>query len=98
MQVEVFQITKDRLNDKSDWPDWLHDAWNKDNNRIGSFFQIVSLLPSFQTKFFLNTRPDGQVVVNDGDFIIKEFDRDIYLIRKGIFLEMQRHVSEWSIR
>ena len=28
--IEAFQMTKERREDNSEWPVWLHDAWNKD--------------------------------------------------------------------
>lgn len=28
--IEAFQMTKERRWDNSDWPEWLHRAWNED--------------------------------------------------------------------
>lgn len=28
--IEAFQMTQNRRNDNSEWPDWLHQAWNKE--------------------------------------------------------------------
>ena len=28
--VEAFQMTGERRQDNSEWPEWLHEAWNKD--------------------------------------------------------------------
>lgn len=30
VEIEAFQMTKERRWDNSDWPDWLHEAWNRD--------------------------------------------------------------------
>lgn len=34
--VEAFQMTKDRRQDNSEWPEWLNIAWNANHNEPGA--------------------------------------------------------------
>ena len=36
VEVEAFQMTKERRQDNSDWPEWLNAAWNMDRDEPGA--------------------------------------------------------------
>lgn len=38
VEIEAFQMTKERQTDMSEWPAWLKEASEKDRYEIGSFF------------------------------------------------------------
>lgn len=41
IEVEAFQMTAARRTDHSDWPPWMHGAWNMDRGEPGSLFPTV---------------------------------------------------------
>jgi len=36
--VEAFQMTRERRLDNSEWPTWLHKAWQKSITEVGALF------------------------------------------------------------
>jgi hypothetical protein len=36
--IEAFQFTKERRTDNSDWPEWMHHAWNLERGTANSIF------------------------------------------------------------
>ena len=39
-EIEAFQMTKARRADNSDWPTWLHKAWQLESEDVGALFCV----------------------------------------------------------
>ena len=82
--IEAFQMTKERRWNNLDWPEWLHEAWNKNFEEVGSFYPLSSAL-------YIHTL-EGNHLVSTGDFIIRGVQGELYPIKKDIFLETYEKV------
>jgi len=70
--VDAFQMTKERQLSKTEWPEWLHAAWNGRVEMIDSMFSHpdgakVGEMPDF----FVNTQK-GLRHVEHGDWIVRD--------------------------
>ena len=36
--IEAFQMTKERRLDNSEWPNWLNEAWQKEQTEPGALY------------------------------------------------------------
>ncbi|MEE8113067.1 MAG: hypothetical protein V3T23_01810 [Nitrososphaerales archaeon] len=84
--IEAFQMTYERRQDNSDWPNWLHEAWNKKHEEIGSFFPLSSTL-------LIHTL-EGNHLVSEDDFIIQGIQGDLYSCKPDIFEATYEPVEE----
>jgi hypothetical protein len=82
--IEAFQMTRERCNDTSDWPAWLHDAWNGEPNKSGTL----------QRRMPFDSNPTGELEivtlegihrVNWGDWIIRGVQGELYPCKPEIF-------------
>ena len=79
--IEAFQMTKERRRDNSEWPEWLHKAWNavgegslfisKDNNPSGENLAIGTM--------------EGVYLVSWDDWIIQGIQGELYPCKPDIF-------------
>lgn len=67
--VEAFQMTRARRESNVDWPQWLHDAWNKDPAELGALF--VNAKDRAGRSIRLNTYKSPNQDVAWGDFIVR---------------------------
>lgn len=91
--IEAFQMTKERRSDNSEWPQWLHEAWNKDFDEEGALF------PEWKSNGFdplaipkrTGTDPlkiktlEGVMSVDWDDWIIRGVNGEIYPCKPDIF-------------
>ncbi len=75
--VEAFQMTVERREDSTDWPEWLHNAWQKDFEEEGAFFPL-------STSRWIHTL-EGNLNVSVGDWIIREVKGELYPCKPDIF-------------
>lgn len=79
IEIEVFQYTGNlEVYCESEIPKWIYDAL---------VLGILSLVPSYslgKTDLVIQTL-DGSVCVNEGDYIIKGIQGELYPCRKDIF-------------
>lgn len=78
--IEAFQMTEARRNDNSDWPNWLHKAWNIEGQ--GSLF-IDADDPDRQ-RLCIGTL-EGVHRVAWGDWIIQGVAGELYPCKPAIF-------------
>ena len=78
--IEAFQMTEARRNDNSEWPEWLHKAWNTDGE--GALF-IDSDDPQRQ-RLCIGTL-EGVYTVSWDDWIIQGIKGEIYPCKPDIF-------------
>ena len=76
--IDAFQMTEERRYDNSEWPEWLHEAWNKSGE--GSLYCVDGGNP-----LFIGTK-EGVMSVTFGDWIIQGIQGELYLIKNEIFL------------
>jgi hypothetical protein len=95
--VEAFQMTKERRLDNSEWPIWLHRAWQLPLVAVGSLFcsDDGCLIGEVYTPLFTNTG-DGQGIrkVCWGDWIVRGPADRIFLVEQGMFSVTYEPVEE----
>jgi len=80
IEVGAFQMTKERRWDNSEWPVWLHQAWNKDRNDEGALYCNEVKLDDL----FIRTL-EGEQYVTPDDYIIQGVQGEIYPCKPDIF-------------
>jgi hypothetical protein len=79
--VEAFQMTPHRRRDGTDWPEWLHQAWDKERGSEGSLY------PTDEGEggtLSIGTL-EGQQLISWGDWIIQGVQGEIYPCKPDIF-------------
>lgn len=87
--VEAFQMTKERRHDNSEWPEWLHRAWNKDPGE-GAVWMRLS--PRGE-RMCIGTL-EGVYTVSWNDWIIQGVDGELYACKPDIFKKIYEPVEE----
>lgn len=82
--IEAFQMIYERRIDNSEWPIWLHEAWNKPNNEKGSLYPKDFPDSDGKDKLVIFTL-EGNHEVNFGDYIIKGVQGELYPCKPDIF-------------
>lgn len=77
VEIEAFQMTKERRWDNSDWPAWLHAAWNTEGK--GSLFCVNG-----GEELFIGTLEGNHAVTWD-DWIIRGVKGELYPCKPDIF-------------
>lgn len=76
--VEAFQMTKQQRWDNSDWPEWLHQAWNREPGKNALWCENGS------EQLFCGTL-EGVHEITLGDYIIQGIAGEIYPCKPDIF-------------
>jgi hypothetical protein len=80
--IEAFQMTQDRRVDNSDWPDWMHQAWNYERETSGSLYPTEE--GTRDGMLSIGTL-EGQHLVSWGDWIIQGVSGELYPCKPEIF-------------
>ena len=80
VEIEAFQMTKERRWDNSEWPEWLHLAWNKHPTDPGCLY----CMPTNTYELFISTL-EGDHKVSWDDWIIQGVEGEIYPCKSDIF-------------
>jgi hypothetical protein len=67
--VEAFQMTEDRRKDNLDWPQWLHEAWNKEIGEVGCLCSENYPKSDGDDRLLIGTLW-GLLLISWGDFIV----------------------------
>ena len=88
--IEAFQMTKERRWDNSDWPGWMHEAWNKEPSE-----GAIWIDPDDPTgeKLVCGTL-EGVHAISTNDWIIKGINGEIYPCKPDIFEKTYELVNE----
>ena len=78
--IEAFQLTRERRFDNSDWPQWLHAAWNHEKGEPGGFWTDNGS----PEKLYCGTLEGAHEVTLD-DWIIRGIKGEIYPCKPDIF-------------
>lgn len=89
--IEAFQMTKEARMDNSNWPDWLHAAWNKPRGETGAL-QRVNMRADLPDGLEIITL-EGPHRVSWGDWIIQGVRGEIYPCKPDIFEETYERVD-----
>jgi hypothetical protein len=79
--VEAFQMTRARRWDNSEWPEWLHVAWNKDPSE-GALF--IDADDSHRERLVIGTK-EGVYRISWDDWIIQGIKGELYACKPDIF-------------
>ena len=81
--IEAFQFTEDSRINNSQWPDWLHLAWQKEPSQEGAVF-IVNKDEDGEGGYFCRTL-EGIQNITLNDYIIRGVKGEIYPCKPDIF-------------
>lgn len=84
--IEAFQMTKERRQDNSDWPQWLCRAWNKNHLDKGAVYPMNYPNSDGMDMLIIHTL-EGNHIVNWNDFIIQGIQGELYSCKEDIFNE-----------
>lgn len=84
IEVEAFQMTPERRLDNSQWPNWLHEAWNKDRETVGSLYP--RFIATQGGPLMIGTL-EGNHLVSLNDYIVQGVKGELYPIKPDIFEE-----------
>ena len=87
--IEAFQMTRARRDDNSEWPDWLHVAYNKDHDD-GALF--IDADDPARERLVLGTL-EGVHRVSWNDWIIRGVKGKLYVVNDSIFRETYEAVD-----
>lgn len=76
--VEAFLMTEGRFHSNADWPEWMHEAWNLEDDEQGSLIRDADGGISIFTL-------EGPHKVGVGDWIIKGVAGELYPCKPDIF-------------
>lgn len=81
--IEAFQMTEARRMDNSEWPNWLNEAWNKNEGDSGALFRkdMDAPMPDLLCIWTL----EGVHLVDWGDWIIRGVKGELYPCKPDIF-------------
>ncbi len=82
--VEAFQMTNERRSDNSEWPEWLHDAWNKTWPSVGAVGSEFFPNSDGSDRLVIYTL-EGVHTVSWGDWIIQGVRGELYPCKPDIF-------------
>jgi hypothetical protein len=82
--IEAFQMTRARRADNSEWPNWLHQAWQKDFHEAGAVGCIDFPNSDGTDQLEIQTL-EGVMLVGWDDFIIQGVKGELYPCKPDIF-------------
>ncbi len=82
--IDAFQMTQQRRQDNSEWPDWLHKAWNLPRGNQGSVF-ATDFPDSDGTERISIITLEGTMLVDWNDWIIMGVKGELYPCKPDIF-------------
>jgi len=91
--IEAFQMTKERRQDNSDWPQWLHKAWNKEINENNALCPINYPDSNGTDELYIRTL-EGDHLVSWDDFIIQGVQGELYPCKPDIFHATYEEVTK----
>ena len=85
VEIEAFQMTKERRWDNSEWPSWLSQAWQKEPTEAGCLYCIDDDGLVAPGERLCITTLEGAHAVTFGDYIIQGVQGEIYPCKPDIF-------------
>ena len=91
--IEAFQMTRERREDNTDWPEWLNRAWNTPRNQVGALMPSLTCVEEGENRLAVNTL-EGQLTVNWDYWIIRGVRGELYPCKPDIFEATYEKVGE----
>ena len=82
VEIEAFQMNLERRWDNSEWPNWLHEAWNVDAGDVGAL--CIDEEDPERERLVLWTL-EGPLHITWGDYIIWGIQGELYPCKPDIF-------------
>lgn len=82
--IEAFQMTEERRRTNVEWPNWLHEAWNKEPGELGRLYPELYPNSNGVDRLRIQTL-EGDQLVSWGDYIIRGVKGEIYPCKSDIF-------------
>ena len=89
--IEAFQMTREHREDNSEWPNWLHEAWQFARGTVGSLYPTQR--EPDDRNLAISTL-EGVLIVSLGDWIIRGINEEIYPCKPDIFEATYEPVEE----
>ena len=80
--IEAFQMTHETRQDNQDWPNWLNQAWQLERDEPGAVFPTEEGTGDGTVSIYT---PEGEMLVNFGDWIIQGIHGELYPCKPEIF-------------
>ena len=80
--IDAFQMTKERRMDNSEWPEWLHEAWNGNTDEVGTLQRVANTTPPDILEIYTL---EGKMRVDWGDYIIRGVKGELYPCKPDTF-------------
>ena len=88
VEIEALQMTRERRRDNSEWPNWMHEAWNKGVTDDGALMPVgksaIADLRHDQESLAIVTL-EGTHLVGWDDWIIQGVKGELYPCKPDIF-------------
>lgn len=84
VEIEAFQMTRERRADSSDWPQWMYYAWQHERGEEGSLQPSRYPVSDGNDELEIVTL-EGVHRVKWGDYIIRGVKGEIYPCKPDIF-------------
>lgn len=81
--IEAFQMTRKRRIDNSQWPEWLHLAWQEERGNSGSAYPTIGTGDVDGTISLMTL--EGEHLVLWNDWIIRGVQGELYPCKPDIF-------------
>jgi hypothetical protein len=82
--IEAFEMTPERRRDNSEWPQWMHEAWNKGPGGEGALWPRNYPESDGEDELAIGTL-EGALIVSFGDWIIRGVKGELYPCKPEIF-------------
>ena len=95
-KVEAFQLTRERMDDNTDWPQWLHAAWNTPKEETGAVFLdpeyhegTIDRDDAFRFTIFGGSSADDRIfeTIAAGDWFVYAHGSELGLYSPEVFEE-----------
>ena len=84
VEIEAFQMTRERRADNSEWPNWLNEAWNAEWPKAGAV-SCEDYPRSDGTDRLIISTLEGEHTVGWDDWIIQGVKGELYPCKPDIF-------------
>ena len=82
--IEAFQMTEEARQDNTNWPTWLHRAWQKDTRVEGALYPSEHPYSDGTDKLKIHTL-EGDLLVEWNDYIIQGVNKELYPCKPDVF-------------
>lgn len=82
--IEAFQMSRERRADNSEWPSWLHRAWNEDRDSVGALQPAVE---GEELGTLSVVTLEGVCLVSWDDWIIRGVKGELYPCKPDVFAQ-----------